>query len=298
MTVSAKACAVLGSPVAHSLSPVLHLAAYRELGLADWTYDRIDCTAEQFPGLVGALDERWRGLSVTMPNKVAALRFADVVTERAELVGTVNTLVHGPLDDGSLGWSADCTDIDGVHGALAPEVLPGIARGLVVGAGATARAALAGIAALGVSAVVVAARDADRARATLDVGSALGMTVDFLALKSTDVGLAAIGSAAAGCDVAVSTVPAAAAEPFAEVLASAPVVLDAIYDPWPTPLAEAVTARGHVVVDGTRMLLHQAFGQVEQFTGLPAPRAAMEAALTQALEARLSTTRDHPQPRP
>ena len=77
----------------------------------------------------------------------------------------------------------------------------------------------------------------------------------------------------------VSTVPADAAAPYAPVLAGTPLLLDAIYDPWPTPLAAAVEAAGGRVISGLQMLLHQAFAQVEQFTGLPAPKEAMRAAL-------------------
>ncbi|MGW4356685.1 hypothetical protein ACWELJ_31840, partial [Nocardia sp. NPDC004582] len=103
--------AVLGSPIAHSRSPQLHLAAYRALGL-DWSYERIECTGEQLPGLVDGLGPEWVGLSVTMPGKVAALGYADERTERAELVGSANTLVRTDS-----GWRADCTDVDGVRGA-------------------------------------------------------------------------------------------------------------------------------------------------------------------------------------
>ncbi|MDO3637887.1 shikimate dehydrogenase, partial [Mycolicibacterium sp. KC 300] len=105
--------AVLGSPIAHSRSPQVHLAAYRALGLDSWTYDRIECTADQLPELVGGLGPEWVGLSVTMPNKFAALRFADERTERADLVGSANTLVRS-----GRGWRADNTDVDGIVGAL------------------------------------------------------------------------------------------------------------------------------------------------------------------------------------
>ena len=106
--VPARRAAVLGSPVAHSRSPQLHLAAYRALGLADWTYDRIECSADQLPSVVSAFGPEWVGVSVTMPGKFAALRFATERTERAELVGSANTLVRVPS-----GWRADNTDIDG-----------------------------------------------------------------------------------------------------------------------------------------------------------------------------------------
>src|ERR1700744_4636305 len=105
-----KKAAVLGSPIAHSRSPQLHLAAYRALGLADWTYERIECGAEEFPGVVGGFGPEWVGVSVTMPGKFAALRFADERTDRAELVGSANTLLRTPT-----GWRADNTD--GASGA-------------------------------------------------------------------------------------------------------------------------------------------------------------------------------------
>ena len=105
--------AVLGSPIAHSKSPLLHLAAYAALGLSDWTYERIECTGEQLPALVDSLGPEWIGLSVTMPGKIAALEYATERTPRAVTIGSANTLVRR-----ADGWFADCTDIDGVTGAL------------------------------------------------------------------------------------------------------------------------------------------------------------------------------------
>ncbi|MGC2675469.1 MAG: shikimate dehydrogenase, partial [Mycobacterium sp.] len=125
---------MLGSPIAHSRSPQLHLAAYRALGLADWTYQRIECDADELPGVVVGFGPEWVGVSVTMPGKFAALRFADQRTERAELVGAANTLLRTPD-----GWRADNTDVDGVSGALGSE---GLATGTAVvsGSGGTAPA--------------------------------------------------------------------------------------------------------------------------------------------------------------
>src|SRR6516165_7555832 len=93
---AARKAAVLGRPIAHSRSPELHLAAYRALGLHDWAYERIDCGADELPGVVGGFGPEWVGVSVTMPGKFAALRFADEHTERAALVGSANTLVRTP----------------------------------------------------------------------------------------------------------------------------------------------------------------------------------------------------------
>jgi shikimate dehydrogenase len=252
--------AVLGSPIAHSRSPQLHLAAYRALGLSDWTYERIECTAEQLPALVGGFGPEWVGVSVTMPGKFAALRFADERTVRAELVGSANTLVRS-----TAGWHADNTDIDGVTGAL------GQASGhaVVVGSGGTAPAVVVGLAELGVQRITVVARNPDKAAPLVRLALQMGVDGSWVEL----------GTRLDEVDLMVSTVPSEVAAQHTDSLAATPLLLDAIYDPWPTPLASAVDAAGGRVISGFQMLLHQAYAQVEQFTGLPAPKEAMRAAL-------------------
>lgn len=265
---SGRKAAVLGSPIAHSRSPQLHLAAYRALGLDDWTYDRIECTADQLPGVVGGFGPEWVGVSVTMPGKFAALRVADERTRRAELVGAANTLLRT-----STGWRADNTDIDGVTGAL------GQASGhaIVVGSGGTAPAVVVGLAELGVRQITVAARNREKASAVVDLATRVGAVASWC-----DIDGPQLADAVSTAGTVVSTIPAEAAARYAPVLAVAPVLLDAIYDPWPTPLASAVEAAGGRVISGLQMLLNQAFAQVEQFTGRPAPKEAMRAALAQA----------------
>lgn len=253
---------MLGSPIAHSRSPQLHLAAYRALGLDGWTYDRIECTADQLPSLVGGFGPEWVGVSVTMPGKFAALRFADERTERAELVGSANTLVRT-----ATGWRADNTDVDGVKGALGPVA----GRAAVLGSGGTAPAVVVGLAELGVQDISVVARNRDKAAPLLALGPGLGTEIRWIEL----------GTPLADVDAVVSTIPADVAARYADTVASIPLLLDAIYDPWPTPLAAVVEAAGGRVISGLQMLLHQAFAQVEQFTGLPAPKEAMRAALAE-----------------
>ena len=259
---SARKAAVLGSPIAHSRSPQLHLAAYRALGLDGWTYDRIECTADQLPSLVKGFGPEWVGVSVTMPGKFAALRFADERTERAQLVGSANTLVRTPV-----GWRADNTDIDGVKGALGPVA----GRAAVLGSGGTAPAVVVGLAELGVQDISVVARNQDKAEPLLALGPRLGVEIRWIEL----------GTTLADVDAVVSTIPADVAAGYAATVAATPLLLDAIYHPWPTPLAAAVEAAGGRVISGLQMLLHQAFAQVEQFTGLPAPTEAMRAALAE-----------------
>ncbi len=259
---------MLGSPIAHSRSPQLHLAAYRALGLADWTYERIECGAEELPAVVDGLGPEWVGVSVTMPGKFAALHFADERTDRAELVGSANTLLRTPR-----GWRADNTDIDGVMGALGTAT----GRAVVSGSGGTAPAAIVALAELGVGDITVVARNPDKAARLVELATRVGAAARFCELDSDPGGPVADRVTAAG--VLVSTLPADVAGRYSDVFAGAPVLLDAIYDPWPTPLAAAVAAAGGRVISGLQMLLHQAFAQVEQFTGLPAPREAMIAAL-------------------
>jgi shikimate dehydrogenase len=256
---------VLGRPIAHSRSPELHRAAYRALGLHDWTYERIECGADELPRVVGGFGPEWVGVSVTMPGKFAALRFADEHTERAALVGSANTLVRTPS-----GWWADNTDVDGVAGAVGSAS----GRALVCGSGGTAPAAVVGLAGLGVTGITIVARDPQKAARLVDLGTRIGVETRFRGLDSGE-----LADEVSVAEVLVSTLPADVASRYAATFAPIPVLLDAVYDPWPTPLAEAVAAAGGRVISGLQMLLHQAFAQVEQFTGLPAPREAMTCAL-------------------
>ncbi|WP_084477412.1 shikimate dehydrogenase [Actinokineospora enzanensis] len=272
MPTTERRAAILGSPVAHSLSPVLHGAAFAALGLP-WTYSRVECDAETLPGFVASLGPEWVGLSVTMPGKRAALAVASSVTERAVAVGAANTLVRA-----GDGWLADCTDVSGVAGALrAGGFGGGGGLGVVLGAGGTACAALAGFVDLGLTSAVVVVRDPARAVDAVECADRLSLPLRVVAWAE-----APFSGLAAECAVLVNTVPPAAAAGLGTDLASVPCLLDVIYHPWPTPLATAVAAAGGRVVTGLDMLLHQAFDQSTHFTGLTAPRSAMRDALFEA----------------
>nr|WP_235831476.1 shikimate dehydrogenase [Gordonia zhaorongruii] len=267
----ARRAAVLGSPIGHSRSPDLHRAAFAALGFDGWTYDALETTAEQLPDRVGTADDEWIGFSVTMPCKLAALEFADVVSARAQMIGSANTLLR-TVD----GWRADCTDVDGMAGALTDAGLPEDAsRAVLIGAGGTSLPALAALADAGITYVDIVARDENRAAGAVDLAERLAMTVRVVDFAPSDELRDGCGSA----DVTVSTVPASAAAILAGAVAGSRRLVDVIYDPWPTPLAAAVADAGGDVVGGIVMLLNQAYSQVEQFTGRPAPRAAMAAAV-------------------
>lgn len=265
---------VVGSPVVHSLSPVLHGAAYAALGLGDWSYERIERDAEGLTALVDELGPEWVGLSVTMPGKRAAMAVSSEVTERAAAVGAANTLAR--RRDGA--WAADCTDVDGVTGAL--RSAGGFTVGqhaLLLGAGGTAAAALAAFAELGLQDVTLAVREPARAAEALETARRVGLRVRTERLDELD-----LERAAQAADVVVSTLPAGGVDGYAAALARSACLLDVIYHPWPTPLATAVERAGGRLATGLDMLLHQAFGQVEQFTGHSAPREQMRDALLAA----------------
>jgi shikimate dehydrogenase len=262
--------AVLGRPIAHSLSPTLHRAAYAALGLP-WSYTAIDCGVAELPAVLAARAD-WAGFSCTMPLKHAVLDVAAAVAPIARAVGAANTLVPGPA-----GWVADNTDVAGILSALAEyAVAPSSAT--LLGAGGTAQAALAALLALGVDSCVALVRGPARAGRLLDTARRLGVTVTLGELANDNPALDA--------ELVVSTLPVGAAD----ALAAHPwrpgqAVLDVVYAGWPTPLAGAAAARGATVVSGGLMLLHQAAAQVSLMTGQDAPVAAMRAALAAAAPA-------------
>jgi shikimate dehydrogenase len=281
--------AVLGSPIAHSLSPVLHAAAYRELGLDDWTYTAIDCDESRLPGLVRSLGPDWAGLSLTMPLKRAVLPLLDQADPLVTEVGAANTVV---LAAGARnGYN---TDIPGMEAAL---LAAGVLRpdpALVLGGGATATSALAALHRAGAAEVTVAVRDPARAGELLTVAARAGLHVRLAAFgpgPGRQRWLAAHRDQSWA--LLLSTVPAGAADDWAGLLASgqlaARAVFDVSYDPWPSPLANAASAAGTVLIGGFELLLHQAAGQVSLMTGRPAPVAAMRAAGLAQLAARSRT---------
>ena len=270
--------AVLGSPIAHSLSPALHRAGYAEAGLEGWSYEAHEVDARGLPGFLDGLDEQWRGLSLTMPLKEVAASLASRVDEVAQRTRAVNTLVRRP--DG--GWDATNTDVLGLVRALRAHLPQGAERGMVLGSGATARSAVLALVELGVTTLTVRARDTAKAADLLD------WALDARAgIRSGSV--AALGPwVSSNDDVVVSTLPPAAGEVVARTVPRLHpgVLLDVVYPGWPTPLARAAERAGMTVVSGLDMLVHQAGEQFRLFTGHEPPVAAMAAAGRAELERR------------
>lgn len=272
----ARRAAVLGSPIAHSLSPVLHRAAYAELGLSNWSYDLFDVDEAALPGFVAGLGPEWAGLSLTMPLKRAVMPLVDEITETAASVEAVNTLVF--TDDGRK--VGDNTDIPGMVAALRERGIEEVESAAILGAGATASSALAALARVCTGEVVAYVRSAERAAEMRGWGERLGVPV-----RTADWADAA---EALRAPLVVATTPAGATDALAAETPERPATLfDVLYEPWPTVLAARWSAYGGAVVGGLDLLVHQAVLQVEQMTGRkPAPVVAMRAAGEAALAAR------------
>jgi shikimate dehydrogenase len=263
--------AVLGRPVTHSLSPILHRAAYAALGLDDWTYDALDIGAEDLPVLLAGLGEEWRGFSVTMPCKQAAVTAAQVVEPLPGLLGAANTLVRTDA-----GWRAENTDVTGVGMALQLAGVERVGHAAILGAGGTAAAAAVALSSLGAQHIDLVVRNAARAEDVLRVLRVLGVSAGVTSLSGAEL----------EAPLVVSTVPIDA-QPDVVGLDWRPehTVLDVLYAPWPTPLAQRVTDAGGTVVGGLEVLFWQATVQVELMTGRPAPIGAMRSALDAAVGA-------------
>ena len=245
---------VLGSPIAHSLSPVLHRTAYASLGLA-WDYGAYDVGEERLGPFLDGLDADWVGLSLTMPLKRAVLPLLDWVSSRARDVQAVNTVV---LARGRR--FGDNTDIPGMSAALAERGVTGARTATVLGGGATAASALAALRSLGVREPAVVVRRPHAVGELTDVGDRLGQRLQVREWSQ--------GQATLGADVVVQTAPAGAADAFCDLVPRSPGVLfEVVYDPWPTPLASAWGAAGGLVVNGLDLLVHQAVLQVALMTG-------------------------------
>jgi shikimate dehydrogenase len=248
---------VLGQPISHSLSPLLHRTAYAELGLTDWSYDRFEVGRGELAGVVAGCDETWRGLSLTMPLKDEALALGRL-TPTAELTRAANTLIFAES-----GIELHNTDVEGfwrplvTHFGVSDPALVPIESAVILGGGATARSAFVALVTMGVRRITVSARTAAKVMAWGPMFEATGVTPEVVPY-----------GALVESDLLISAVTAGAADELAESVADTqPIVFDALYDPWPTELARVAADRGRLVFSGLDMLAGQAVGQVALMTG-------------------------------
>ncbi|MEV5879382.1 shikimate dehydrogenase [Streptomyces sp. NPDC052101] len=264
--------AILGSPIAQALSPVLHRTAYAALQL-NWSYGAIDCTPDRLPSFLATLDDTWAGLSLTMPLKRTVVPLLDEASATVRAAGTANTVI---VRGGRL--LGENTDTYGMLQALRDAGVTRAESACVLGTGATATTTLAVLHTLGCTEATVIAREPARIRELESTAERIGLAVRIRPWMETARHLTA--------DLVVSALPPGAADNLAPAWPSAVrnTLLDVVYKPWPTPLADAARHAGTTVIGGLPMLLHQAARQVELQTGCtPAPIAAMRAAAVQAL---------------
>ena len=263
---SSKYAVVAGSPIEHSLSPLIHKAGYEALKM-DWNYKKIELSTSTLSDYVKNRDENLIGMSLTMPLKEVSLEVADSVTELAKRANSANTLL---FRDNKV--FAGNTDIYGIVAALKTNKSLDISNPSIIGSGATARSAIAALSQLGAKKVILCSRNETTLIELAKVAKDFG-------LESTEVAWKDIYKAMAASTV-ISTLPSGAMDSFAAMGPEIPgSLLDVTYSPWPSKIALEWILRRGFVVSGLEMLLHQAVRQFELMTGKKAPIAQMREAL-------------------
>ncbi|HTW18588.1 MAG TPA: shikimate dehydrogenase [Mycobacteriales bacterium] len=269
--------AALGSPIAHSLSPVLHQAAYDALGLSEWSFRTVECTEDMLAATLRSLDEEGlAGVALTMPLKRRVVPLLAASDGRVQATAAANTVVFA---DG--GWRGGNTDVPGIVAVLRSQGVDSasVARPVILGAGATAGSALAALAELGFTTSVVLAR---RPAATLEVVA----VADRVGI-AVEVGPWAAAAEVAGERLVISTTPAGATDPLAIGLpATRGLLVDVVYAPWPTAFAAAWADAGGRAVGGLELLVEQAVEQVRLLTGQAPPAEVLRTAGYAALRER------------
>lgn len=269
--------AVIGSPIQHSLSPFLHQAAYRDLGL-NIDYRRIEITKETIGSFLASWPEGLVGLSVTMPLKQVIIPLLSQVDGLAKAVGAVNTVV--PFPGGiTAGFNTDVYGlVTAIKEAKGREFNP--ERAVIVGSGATASSALAALGELQAGQINLLARRVSGAGNAVQAATRLGIDPGYVPLAAGEKARETLQAA----DLIISTVPRAVLDDFYQTISFNPeqTVLDIVYDPWPSELVKQASRSGATIISGKAMLLHQALMQVKLFTSRTPNLEAMRTALKEA----------------
>ena len=256
---------MVGSPIAHSKSPLLHETAYKVLGL-DWSYVRTEVLEGQLALFVGGLDASWRGLSVTMPLKNEAFELSVSRDAHASYTGAVNSLAISHSSGRAVCHGYN-TDVFGISESLRAAGVSTFDHAAIIGGGATALSALVALDELGFQRVSVALRDPNKGAALSTLSNRLGIDVTIVDLVSID--------SLSPVDVAISTVPGSAQVRLDNLpRTSSATLLDVAYDVWPSPRSSEWVQSGGTAISGLSMLAFQAIKQVRIFVA-DAPDAAL-----------------------
>ena len=261
-----KHAGVAGYPIEHSLSPIIHKAGYKALGL-DWNYEKYLLKEEELFNFVSTRDNELVGLSLTMPLKEKAIEISDVVTDLAKKANSANTLIfkENKVYSGN-------TDVYGIVQALKTNKKLDLTNPAIIGSGATARSAVLALNNMGAKNVMVCARNESAVNQVSDLANTLGLTCQIINWNDL--------AKAMNASTLISTLPSQAMDKFAALGPENPgTLLDIAYDPWPSKVAMEWIFRRGFVVSGLEMLLHQACMQFELMTGLKAPITQMRQAL-------------------
>jgi shikimate dehydrogenase len=264
--------AIIGDPVDHSLSPVLHNAAFAALGL-DWVYLALRVSQGEVAEAIGGVRALGlAGLSVTMPHKAAVAAEMDDLSATAARLGAVNTVVRRGRD-----LVGDNTDGAGLLDALRADQgwQPEGRRCVVLGAGGAARGVALALGEAGAAKVSVVARRPEAAHAVAALAGAVGLAAPVGAVAGADLVVNATPVGMSGVDIPLGL-------DIAD-LGPGQLVVDLIYSPPSTALLDAARMAGAAAVNGLGMLIHQAAHQFRLWTGLEPPLAVMSAAAVAAI---------------
>lgn len=242
--------AVLGSPISHSLSPLLHNTAYAQLGLSA-SYEAIEVKAHSLSKFMDERDATWTGFSLTMPLKEEAISYAKHVDDLALRINSANTLYRKAGE-----WYAISTDVIGFRNALEMHTVEIKGHVVILGAGATARAAAAACDSSSTQITVI-----NRSLARVQAMSDAVIESELSFLNWDDL------SVLADADLVISTAPAGVTDSIELPAKTSAPYFEALYKPWPTPASAMWASRGGKVVDGLDLLIHQALAQISIFSG-------------------------------
>lgn len=247
--------AVIGSPIAHSLSPALHTAAYSQLGL-DWSFSAIEVEQSTFSSFIDSHSDAYSGYAVTMPLKHDAFALATTHDFLSTATGSTNTLVRRN-NSGVAEYDSYNTDVWGIVHALRDAGCRDVKYVTIVGSGATAASAIAAAADLGAEYVFVVARSNNESSLS-QVAKSVGVSIAFYSFGDT--------SKLMPCDVLISTLPGNIEVSLSEIPRSdQSFLLDVAYSPWPSQRALEWEHSCGIAVSGLEMLMRQALIQVRIF---------------------------------
>lgn len=267
-------CAVLGSPISHSLSPLLHNSAYKFLGI-DGEYSAIEVTSGELEAFLSSHEDGWNGFSLTMPLKEEVISLASDIDPIATKIASANTLIRSQGK-----WLGYSTDRSGFTSLIAHERLGDVKKILILGAGGTARAILSALDLIGREIYVMRRSSMRDAALRASLTQAMLDIVDW----STELDLSAF-------DLVINTTPSGAAESAPLIFGnSLPVLIDVLYHPWPTQLAMHFLQSQARVIGGLELLLWQGIDQIELMSDISFDRLALYEHLKPILYSKLSSS--------